>query len=78
MHVNELERQDDGRPGRRDAELEMGGKKYHLNLLPRAFHITEEGRDTKKTGKGGRSGPTKTHYFFEAVLTVSRARTSGR
>src|SRR3954452_19650427 len=50
------------------ASWEYGDKSYHLNLLPGAYHITEEGRDESKKGKKGKKGPTKTHYFFEPVL----------
>jgi hypothetical protein len=53
---------------------EMDGKRYHLNLLPDDFHITEEGRDEGKTARKGGSGLTKTHYFFEAVLTSERGK----
>src|SRR3954471_14703629 len=53
---------------------EMGGKKYHLNLLPGDFHITEEGRDTGKKAKKGGSGLTKTHYFFEPILTSVKGK----
>src|SRR3954447_10125322 len=49
---------------------EYADKKYHLNLLPGAFHITEEGRDEAKTVKKGRKGPTKTHYFFTTHLNA--------
>jgi hypothetical protein len=46
------------------ASWEWDGKKYHLNLLPDDFHITEEGRDPKKK----KSPVTKTHYFFTTHL----------